>query len=80
MHNYPPIPFQCIFQGNIAGPTIWVSVSVPLIEIMQGVGHVITFEAPLSRDKYILVVFTFVDNAGILEGDLTMTEITIDYV
>ena len=31
IHNHPLIPFQCIFQGNITGPTIWVSVSVPLI-------------------------------------------------
>ena len=47
---------------------------------MQGVGHVITFEAPLSRDKYSLVVFTFVENTGIVEGYLKMTEITIEYV
>ena len=26
-----PIPFQCICQGNGAGPTIWVAVSAPLI-------------------------------------------------
>ena len=34
MHNDPPILFQDIYQGNGAGPTIWVAVSAPLIEIV----------------------------------------------
>ena len=77
MHKDPPIPFQDIFQGNGSGPNIWVSVSEPLIEIMQLSGRGIKFEVPLSRYKDRIVGFAFVDDTGILEGNLTKTEITI---
>ena len=38
------------------------------------------FEAPLSQDKYSLVVFIFVDDTYIVEVYLTNTEITIEDV
>lgn len=44
MTNASLTSFQRILQGNGARPTIWVTVSAPLIEMMQGVGHRIKFE------------------------------------
>ena len=73
MHNNSPIYFQGIFQGNGSGPTIWVAISEPLIEMMRREGHGIKFEAPMYQEKYILVGFTFVDNTDILEVDFKMT-------
>ena len=78
MHNDSPIPFKCILQVNGSGPTVWVSVSEPLIEMIIGVGHGIKIEALMSRDKGSLVEFIFVDDTEIMEGDLTKTEITIE--
>ena len=80
MHNDYPILFQGIWQGNGSGPTIWVAVSAPLIEMMRGEGHGIKFEAPLSQNRYSLVGLTFVDDTDIVEGDLTRTKITIEVV
>ena len=80
MHNNPLITFQVICLCNGAGPTIWFAVSAPLIEIMKGAGHGIKFEAPLSQYKDSLVGFTFVDDTGIVEGNLANYEITIEYV
>ena len=77
MHNYSPIHFQGIFQGNGAGPNIWVAVSAPLIEIIQGSGHSIKIESSMSQDKDSLFRFTFFDNTDILEGGLTKTEINM---
>ena len=69
-----PIHFQGICQGNGSGPTIWVAVSAPLIEMVRGSGHGIKFEALLSQDKDSLVGFTFVDDTNVMEGYLTKTE------
>ena len=48
--------------------------------MMRGAGHGIKFEAPLYQEKYSLVVFTFIDNTDIVEGYLTRTEITFEYI
>ena len=80
MHNDSPIPFQGIYGGNKAGPTISVALSAPLIEIMQGAGHDIKFYARLSQEKYSLVVLAFVDDTGMVEGYLIRTEINIEEV
>ena len=80
MYNYSTIHFQGIFQGNGAGTTNCVTIGSLLLEIMKGAGHGITSESPLYQDEDILVVFLFVENTKLVEGDLTKTEITIEYV
>lgn len=77
MTNWSTIPFQGICQGNGAGPVVWVAVSTPLIEMMRGAGHGITFQAPLSSEQESLVGFTFVDDTDILSGNLTDVALTI---
>ena len=49
-----PHTFTSIDQGNGEGPAIWVAANAPIIEMMQGLGHGIKFEAPLSQEKDIL--------------------------
>ena len=78
LENDSNISFQGICQGNGAGPTIWVAVSAPLIEMMRNAGHGITYKAPLSHAKDHLVGFAFVDDTDIVQGDLTATDLSIE--
>ena len=66
--NSDGTPFQGICQGNGAGPTIWVAVSAPLLDMMRNAGHGVKFTAPLSNTKDSLVGFAFVDDTDIVEG------------
>ena len=70
--NTTSIPYQGICQGNGAGPTIWVAVSTPLLEMMRTAGNQLSFEAPLSKGKDSIVGFAFVDDTDIVQGDLTV--------
>lgn len=67
--NDSDTPFEGIIQGNNIGPTIWVAVGTPLIEMMCSAGHGLKLEAslPIITDKF--VDFSFVDNTGILSSD-----------
>ena len=48
--------------------------------MMQGAGHGITFESPMSQDKDSLVGFAFIYGTTIVELYLTKNETTIEYV
>lgn len=39
MTNENDLPFQGILQGNGCGPTLWLAVSSPLMEMMRTAGH-----------------------------------------
>ena len=80
MSNELPTPLQGIFQGNGAGPAIWIVVSTPLIEMMRGAGHGLRFDSPLSHSTDSIVGFAFVDDTDIVSGNLTATEITFNEV
>lgn len=80
MHGILPQPLQGIFQGNGAGPAIWVAVSAPLIEMMRTAGNTLKFETPLSQEKDEIVGFAFVDNTDIVAGDLSSTSLTFEEV
>ena len=43
-------PFQGILQGNGSGPTLWLAVSTPLIEMMRNNGHGVRFRTPISKE------------------------------
>ena len=77
MKNKGTAPLQGICQGTGAGPTIWITVSSSLIEVMRDAGHGVSFEAPLPKDSDKLVGFAFINNTDILTGDLTNTALTI---
>ena len=44
-----------IGQGNGAGPSIWVAVSTPLLEMMRSAGHGVKFSKPLSKEETALL-------------------------
>ena len=73
-------PFQGICQGNGAGPTIWVVVSTPLIEMMRKAGHGYHFTTPLSQSTDNIVGFAFVDDTDIVEGSGTKVQLTMEEV
>ena len=39
MANEDMLPFQGCLQGNGSGPTLWLAVSAPLMEMMRTAGH-----------------------------------------
>ena len=80
LYNTNGDPFQGISQGNGAGPTIWVAVSTPLIEMMRSAGHEVKLTSPLSHTDDSLVGFAFVDDTDIVEGILNSTPLSIDEV
>ena len=80
LFNIDGQPFQGICQGNGAGPTIWVAVSAPLLDMMRAAGHGVHYTTPLSNSKDSLVGFAFVDDTDIVEGQLNSTPLTFDEV
>ena len=77
LQNNTPTPFQGICQGNGAGPTIWVAVSTPLIEMMRAAEHGLAFETPLTGYKEKLIGFAFVDDTDLVEGNLSRTDFSL---
>lgn len=78
--NEDSIPFQGILQGNGAGPTLWLAVSTPLLEMMRTAGHGVRYRTPISYEQDQLVGFAFVDDTDIATGDLRMGQLDIDDV
>ena len=74
------VPFQGILQGNGAGPTLWLVVSTPLLEMMRSLGHGVTFKTPLSQETESFVGFAYVDDSDNVEGDLRSGTLNIDDV
>jgi hypothetical protein len=46
--NSGDVPFQCLGQGNGAGPTGWAVVSAPIINMVRAAGYGATFVSALS--------------------------------
>jgi len=42
------LPFQGVCQGNGVGPTIWLAVSIVLMEMVLSNGHMATFTTPTT--------------------------------
>ena len=60
------LPFQGIFQGNGAGPTIWLVVSVPIIEMLKAQGFGLKATTAITKDHFELVCYTFVDDTDLI--------------
>ena len=80
MTNDDPIPFQGIRQGNGCGPTLWLAVSAPLLEMMRTAGNGLHLKTPLSNEQDFLVGFAFVDDTDIVAGDLRTGTLSIEEV
>ena len=78
--NEGGLPFQGVCQGNGASPTIWVAVSIPLLEMMCTAKHGVKFEAPLSHETNNILGFAYLDDTDLVEGHLTNMKLTIEDV
>jgi len=60
--SFTGLPFQGVCQGNGAGPALWLTTSIPLIESLCHHGHLATFMSPISHHQVLLVGFLYVNN------------------
>jgi len=58
----PGNPFQGVCQGNVAGPAIWIFVSLMLVRFMHRLGMVREIQSYISGVVLLLMGFMFVDN------------------
>ena len=60
------IPISTVYQGNGAGPTIWVVVSTPILNMMRDKKLGARFIAAIDRETCELVGFIFVDDSDLV--------------
>jgi hypothetical protein len=60
--------FQGVMQGNGAGPTIWLVVSIPIINMLRAQGFGIHFCTPVSGETYDFVCYTYVDDTDLVSS------------
>jgi hypothetical protein len=63
------IPFQGILQGNGAGPTIWVLVSTPLLNMMRKADNGAHLLSAIGREAAHIVGYAFVDDTDLVQFD-----------
>jgi hypothetical protein len=64
------IPFRGIYQGNGAGPGIWLLVSIPIINMLKTAGFGFRVHTVISRDEFSFVCYTFIDNSDVVHSYL----------
>jgi hypothetical protein len=62
------LPFQGVYQGNGAGPGIWLLVSIPIINMLKTAGFGFTVRTVLSGDQFSFVCYTFVDDSDVVHS------------
>jgi hypothetical protein len=70
------IPFQGILQGNGAGPTIWVLVSTPLLNMMRKADNGAHLLSAIGREAAHIVGYAFVDDTDLVQFDQRDIQIT----
>ena len=65
------IPFQGVYQGNGAGPGIWMLVSVPIINMLKARGFGFKVTNVMSREHFSFVCYAFVDDTDLLHSSDT---------
>jgi hypothetical protein len=61
------VPIQGVYQGNGAGPVIWVVVSSPVLQILRQEGYGAFFKAAISGEDIRLVGYAFVDDTNLIQ-------------
>jgi len=69
-HGYGAIdiPLQGIGQGNGAGPSIWLLITIPLINMLRDAGFGFRSTTPLSGKYYRFACYTFVDDTDTIHS------------
>ena len=62
------IPFQGVYQGNGAGPGIWLLVSIPIINMLKSAGFGFAVRTVMSKDNFSFVCYTFVDDSDVVHS------------
>ena len=62
--NFP----QGVLQGNAAGPTIWAVLSSVVFEILHKRGFGVKFCTSLSKQVFLLVGFSYVDDCDLIQS------------
>ena len=62
------IPFQGVYQGNGAGPGIWLVVSIPIINMLKARGFGFTVKNVLSHENFCFVCYAFVDDTDLVHS------------
>ena len=65
--NWAEVPIQGIYQGNGAGPIIWVVVSSPLLQILKEDGFGTFFKKAISQNLIRIVGYAFVDDTNLIQ-------------
>jgi hypothetical protein len=74
------IPFQGVYQGNGAGPGIWLLVSIPIINMLKSAGFGFTVRTVISGDEFSFVCYTFVDDSDVVHSSTDDDPYTSDLV
>jgi hypothetical protein len=64
------IPFQGVYQGNGAGPGIWMLVSIPIINMLKARGFGFHVTNALSKERFAFVCYVFVDDTDLVHSSL----------
>ena len=62
------IPFQGVYQGNGAGPGIWMLVSIPIINMLKARGFGFKVVNAMSQDQSTFVCYAFVDDTDLVHA------------
>jgi hypothetical protein len=63
------IPLQGVLQGNGAGPSIWMLISAPLINMLMTQGFRFKSTNLLSGESYHFACYTYVDDNDLIQAD-----------
>ena len=64
-------PLQGVGQGNGAGPSIWLVITIPLINMLRAEGYGFRFMTALSGESGYFVCYTFVDDTDLVHSSDT---------
>jgi hypothetical protein len=62
------IPFQGVYQGNGAGPGIWMLVSIPIINMLKTAGFGFKVQNVMSNETFSFVCYAFVDDTDLVHS------------
>jgi hypothetical protein len=79
-YNCIEIPFQGVYQGNGAGPGIWLLVSIPIINMLKSAGFGFTVRTVISGEEFSFVCYTFVDDSDVVHSSYNQDPDTSDLV
>jgi hypothetical protein len=62
------VPFQGVYQGDGAGPGIWLLVSIPIVNMLKNAGFGFTVRTVILGNEFSFVCYTFVDDSDVIHS------------